>query len=121
MDRNAVELRALEETHAELRALEEDSPSAEDNVQGTQPLTTPHATARMWTTYLPESTSSRPEAPRPTTTTTQPSTTPVEEIHGIDSRGRKPMRLLRRVQRQVRNQPATRQQRVPHEARARGL
>ena len=117
LQETAVEAMFLEE----LADLEEDSPSAEEYVQGTQPMTTPHATARMWTTYLPESTPSRPEAPRPTTTTTQTSTITVDETHGSASRRRKPMRLLRRVQRRVRNQPATRQRRAPHEARARGL
>ena len=61
VDRDAVELTALEESHADLRVLEE------DYVKAIQPLPMSRATARMWTTCSPESTflSASPEPTRP--------------------------------------------------------
>ena len=50
-----MELPALEEIHTELRVLEE------DYVMAIQPLPMSRATARMWTTYSPESALSNSE------------------------------------------------------------
>ena len=49
MDRNVVELPALEETQTELSVLEE------YYTENIQPLLLPRATARTWTIYLLES------------------------------------------------------------------
>ena len=49
MDRNVVELPAMEETQTELRVLEE------DYIKNIQPLPLPRALARTWTIYSLES------------------------------------------------------------------
>ena len=59
VDRDAVEPPALEETHTELRVLEE------DYVKAIQPLPMSLATARMWTICSPESALSSSECVLP--------------------------------------------------------